>query len=83
MDCDYILTFGREYGDGDDESGGGSFPFHAPTPEEAVRIANEIIAQKQGELTGAYSSSIVNGILYRGFLEISGRDFIKITHKTG
>ncbi len=79
IDCDYILVC---------ESGSGfrevreSFPFHAPTSEEAVERAKKIVLERQ-ILTRGHSFPIVKGTLYRGFLEINGRDLVKTTHKSG
>ena len=81
MDCDYLLVCKSSVWPEVKES----FPFHAPTPEKAVEHGKGIVAYKQQELEEKMPSAslFVKAVLYRGFHEFDGKDFITITHRSG
>ena len=74
MNCDYLLVY--RGGLGQDEE----IAFHAPTPEEAEEQGRKLVVQKQRELVEEhpFAPIIVRAVLYRGFREFDGADFITI-----
>lgn len=74
MDCEYVLVCRIGIREGD------KFyqQFHAPTPEEAVERAREIIKIHQEENVHRlpFSPVVVKGELYRQIQELDGSDFI-------
>ena len=75
MDCEYLLVC--KSGLFDEQT----FHFHAATSEEAKEQGCKIVVHKQEELEERMPSGSlsVKAVLYRGFHEFDGRDFITIT----
>ena len=71
MDCEYLLVC--RIGLSQSE-----FPFSATTPEEATDKARNIVKRVQGKNVEEFPFAPirVNGVLYRGFCEIDGGDFV-------
>ena len=75
MDCEYILVIIR----GERLSNRAYRDFHAPTPEEAVEQARELVRIDQAECVRMHPTAptIVKGELYRQVVEIDGWQVIR------
>ena len=71
MDCDYVLVCKSGLSEE-------SVSFHETTPEEAKERARRIVFLKQKENVDEFPFSpvVVTGVLYRGFCEFDGGEFI-------
>jgi len=75
MDCDYVLV-GRCGFNQDEET----VHFNASTPEDALDHGRRIVVDWRKEFGRNHplAPDVVRAVLYRGFCEFNGRDFIML-----